>query len=54
MDLISEFFWDCMHSGIVGCTETSATRYCKLRNIPEESGSHLQPGGSLKSHVSYI
>jgi len=49
MDLISEFFWDFMQSGKVGCPETSVTVYYKLRNIPAERRSHLYRSGSLKS-----
>jgi len=38
--------------GQIGCSETQVRNYrCALCNIPEERGSHLLRGGSLKSRV---
>jgi len=38
--------------GLIGYYETSVWNYhSMLHNIPEEYGSHLHHGGSLKSHL---
>ena len=39
-----------MKMGPVGCPETSVRSYSySLRNVPEERGSYLPRGGSVKS-----